>query len=57
MKPCDSAHNNTGGVAVRIEERVEGDRKKRNEAFWEGLLAGLVVIGAIAFVLLLIFWL
>ncbi|MBO5939166.1 MAG: hypothetical protein J6Q82_06675 [Clostridia bacterium] len=47
------ANNNMGGVIVRWTERKE----KSNEAFAEGFLAGLTVIGGIASILLLIFWL
>ena len=57
MKLSNSVHNNTGGVDVRMGEQLKENRKQRNEAFVEGLIAGFVVIGTIAVVLLLIFWL
>ena len=53
MKIVPLANNNTGGVIVRLTEQKE----KRKEAFSEGFFAGLTVIGGIATVLLLIFWL
>ena len=52
-------HNNTGGVAVSMMEQTKQkqEKGKKNEAFAAGFFAGLTVIGGIALLLLLFFWL
>ena len=59
MKLAFFAHNNTGGVGVSMvnETKRKEQKEKRNEAFAAGFWAGLTVIGGLALVLLLIFWL